>query len=262
MLAPYLRRAFRRKVGGEEGVAARVRIKPLASLGHQNDANPGISEASLIQIADLHHIGFPMAADDRELFAVEGEVEVADELGFEVGQLLAGRSVEILQLEIVGLAVARGIDDPLAVGAESDRTDGVAELKLHARPFEFQVARELAGIEGKQDKLLLGIIPLVMSHEGSQFSVRRDRDTAENGMVKRFLRGPAFARNFLQNVVAIDVEHSLAIGSAGGKVIEFAGAKFFRIGAIAVGQEDPQPVRFAEGREDHMAVGTGASKIR
>jgi hypothetical protein len=153
------------------------------------------------------------------------EKPIADELGFEVGQLLAGRSVEILEPEIVGLAVACGIYDPFAVGAESDRTDGEAELKLHARPFEFQEARGLVGIEGKQCKLLLGIIRLMNRHESRQFSVRRDRDAAENGMVKRFFRVPAFARNFLQDLVGIRVEHSLAVGSAGGKVIAFAGGK-------------------------------------
>lgn len=54
-----------------------------------------------------------MAADDGELLAIEGEVEVPDELGFEVGQLLTRRSVEILQPEIVGLAITYGIDDAL-----------------------------------------------------------------------------------------------------------------------------------------------------
>jgi hypothetical protein len=64
-----------------------------------------------------------MAANDGELFAVEGIVEVADELGFEISQLLSGRSIEILQPEIVGVA-AYGMDNPFAVGAESDRSDG------------------------------------------------------------------------------------------------------------------------------------------
>jgi hypothetical protein len=44
----------------------------------------------LLRVAEQHHIGLAVAADDGELFAVEGEVEVADELGFEIGQLLAG----------------------------------------------------------------------------------------------------------------------------------------------------------------------------
>lgn len=110
-------------------------------------SEPGSASRSLLQVADEHHVGFPVAADDGELFAVEGEIEVADELGFEIGQLLTGRSVEILQPEIVGLAVAYGIDDPFAVGAESDRPDGEAEIKLRAKSFKFETARGLVGIE-------------------------------------------------------------------------------------------------------------------
>ena len=143
----------------------------------------GSARPSLLRVADQHHIGLAVAADDGKSFAIEGEVEVADEFGFEVGDLLTGRSVEILEPEIVGLAVAFGIDDPFAVGAENDRTDGVAELKLHPRPFEFQVARGLAGVEGKQCKLLRGIIPLMNSHESRQLSIRGNGDAAEYGMV-------------------------------------------------------------------------------
>src|SRR5271166_6440182 len=112
-----------------------------------------------------------MAANDGEMFAVEGEVEVANEFGLEVSELLAGRSVKILQPEIVGLAVAYGIDDPFAVSTESDRPDGVAKSELHAGPFEFEKTRGLVGIQRKQGKRLLRIIPS-LRNEGRQFSVR------------------------------------------------------------------------------------------
>lgn len=70
---------------------------------------------SLIGVADEHHVGFAVAADDGELFAIEGEVEVADEFGFEIGELLAGRAVERLQPEIVGIPITDGIDNALSV---------------------------------------------------------------------------------------------------------------------------------------------------
>src|SRR5580700_1121038 len=215
----------------------RVEIMPQESRPKGTDflgsAFPGSTRRLLLRVAEQHHIGFAVAADDGELFAVEGEVEVADDLGFKIGQLLAGRSIEILEPKIVGVAAAYGIDDPFAVGAESDRTEGVAELKLHASPFEFQEARRLARIKREQGERLLRIIPSLRD-EGGQFSVRGNSDAAEYGKVKRPLRGPVLARNFLQNVVGVRVEHSLAIGSAGGKRIEFAGSEFFRIGSFGV----------------------------
>jgi hypothetical protein len=68
-----------------------------------------------------------VAADDGESFSVKGVVEVADELGLEVGELPARRSVEILQPNFVDIALTYGIDDAFAISAESDRTDGEAE---------------------------------------------------------------------------------------------------------------------------------------
>jgi len=91
-------------------------------------------------------------------------------------------------------------------------------------------------------------------HEGRQFSVRRDRDAAEHGMFKRLLRGPACARNFLQHFVAIAVEHSLPVGSASGKSVEFAGCEFFGVGSVGIRIEDSQPVRFAARGENHRVV--------
>jgi hypothetical protein len=42
---------------------------------------------SLLRVADQHHVGFTVAADEGELFAVVGVVEVADEFRFEVSSL-------------------------------------------------------------------------------------------------------------------------------------------------------------------------------
>lgn len=50
----------------------------------------------LLRLPDQDNIRFPVSANHRELLAVEREVEVADDLRFEIRELLAGRSVKIL----------------------------------------------------------------------------------------------------------------------------------------------------------------------
>jgi len=53
----------------------------------------------LLRVADQHYIGFAVSADDGELFSVCGVVEIADEFRLEVGDLLSGRTVEMLSCE-------------------------------------------------------------------------------------------------------------------------------------------------------------------
>src|SRR5215469_2956049 len=77
--------------------------------------------ASLVRVVDQHHVGFAVPADGGELFAVVRVIEIADEFRFEVGELLAGRTIQMLQPEIVGLAVTNGVNDASAVPLEQDR---------------------------------------------------------------------------------------------------------------------------------------------
>jgi hypothetical protein len=51
---------------------------------------------SLLQVADQHHVGFPVAANDGELFSV-GVVEIADEFRLEVCELFSGSTIQMLQ---------------------------------------------------------------------------------------------------------------------------------------------------------------------
>lgn len=52
---------------------------------------------SLLRVADQHHVGFPMTANDGELFSVGGVVKVADEFRLEVCELLPGSTIQMLQ---------------------------------------------------------------------------------------------------------------------------------------------------------------------
>ena len=61
-----------------------------------------------------------MAADDGELFAVEGPIEVADQFRLEIGDLFSRRTVEILEPEIIDIAVAHRVDNAFAVAGEAD----------------------------------------------------------------------------------------------------------------------------------------------
>ena len=88
-------------------------ICPIASSVCAKTSFPGV--------VDQHHIGFAMAADDGQLFAVWGIAEVADEFRLEVGDLLARSAIQVLQPEIVRSAVANGVDDAGAVVPEDNR---------------------------------------------------------------------------------------------------------------------------------------------
>ena len=89
---------------------------------------------------DQDYVGFAVAADDGELLAVVGVVEIADVLRLEVGKLLSRRTVEMLQPEIVGLAVANRINDASAVALEHDRTIAEDYRVLGAWAFEIDEA--------------------------------------------------------------------------------------------------------------------------
>ena len=57
-------------------------------------------ETSFPGVVDQHHIGFAMAANDGQLFAVGGIIEIADELRLEVSELPARSTIQMLQPEI------------------------------------------------------------------------------------------------------------------------------------------------------------------
>ncbi len=71
--------------------------KALASSGPEMLPSFESMSGSLLRVADQHHVGFTVAADDGELFAVVGVVEVANEFRFKVGELLAGCAIQMLQ---------------------------------------------------------------------------------------------------------------------------------------------------------------------
>ena len=72
-------------------------------------------------VVDEDDIGVSVATNQSQLRSVKRPVEVDDVLGLEICDLLAGRAVEGLLPEIVGVAVTEGIGDGPAVGSEADR---------------------------------------------------------------------------------------------------------------------------------------------
>jgi hypothetical protein len=103
-----------------------------------------------LRVADEDDVGLPVAADDGQLLAVIGVVEVADEFRLEVGELLSRRTVKILEPEIIGLAVTDGVNDSLAVTREQDRAVAEQHGVLCSGPFEIQEPDRLAEIDGQR----------------------------------------------------------------------------------------------------------------
>lgn len=120
-----------------------------------------------------------MAADDGELLAVEGPVEIADEFGLKVGDCFSWRTGEVLEPEIIDITVAHGVDNAFAVAGQADWRVTQARKGLHTRPFEFHESRRLAGIERYHGQLFFGVAD-AKSDEGGELSVGRDGHAAEN----------------------------------------------------------------------------------
>ena len=73
--------------------AAAVRPDLSQAVGMRPELDPILRVVSLLlRVADEDDVGFAVAADDGELLAVEGVVEIADVFRLEVGELLSGRS--------------------------------------------------------------------------------------------------------------------------------------------------------------------------
>ena len=80
-----------------------------------------LANRSLLRVANQDDVGFSVAAYDGELLAVIRVVEIADEFRLEVDKLLSRRTIKVPQPEIIGLAVANGVNDASAVALEHDR---------------------------------------------------------------------------------------------------------------------------------------------
>src|SRR5690349_9142021 len=117
----------------------------------------GSVNRSLLRVADQNDVGFPVAADDGELLAIIGVVEIADEFRLEVGELLSGRTIQMLQPQIVGLPFTNGVNDAGAVALEQDGAVAQHIGILSAGALEIQKADGLAEIEREQPQLLSGV---------------------------------------------------------------------------------------------------------
>ena len=96
-------------------------------------------------VADEDDIRVGMAADEGELAAVEGPAEVVDLFGCEISELLAWGTIQGLEPEVVGSAVANGINDSFAVASKANRSNPRRRHRPGA--LEIQELENLAGID-------------------------------------------------------------------------------------------------------------------
>src|SRR5579872_3983734 len=129
------------------------------------------AEQLLLRVADQHDIGLAVATDDGELLTVIRVVEIADEFGLEVGELLSRRTIQMLQPEVIGLPVANGVNDARAVAAEQDGTVAKHIGVLDAGTLAIQKPDWLAEIERQEPQLLPGVAGAIGDHR-RELSVR------------------------------------------------------------------------------------------
>ena len=73
-------------------------------------------------VADEDDVGLGVATDEAEFTAVEGPMKVAYFFRLEIGDLLAGGTVERLEPEVEDSTVANWIDGRFAVAGKANRS--------------------------------------------------------------------------------------------------------------------------------------------
>src|SRR5580704_12885977 len=221
-----------------------------------------LARALLLRLAYQHHVRLKVPANHSQLLAVERIVKVADVLRLEIGELFSRRAIQMLQPQIIGLALAHRINHARSVARELDRPRFDVQGVLGPRTFEVDEPRRLTGVDRQQQQLLLRVADAIRN-ESRQFSIGRKCDAAENRASGNRLRSPAVRWNSFQLVVRIGIEHRLAVGGAGGKVVKLPAGEFLRVPAIRIRPPDMTLDLARRARhEQDVSIRAGMREIR